>query len=89
MKSNDYSMESKNGFIMEKEMTVFLIQHLLANGLKSRKALAAALEIPYRTLLRVSAGHGDKRSITQVTSHVLRYCIKNKIPLDKAIEQFH
>lgn len=73
----------------ENQHIIFLIQHLLLTETRTKKALAEALEVPYRTLLKVYAGQGDRRSVTQVTSRVLRYCIERQIPLDKAIEQFH
>ena len=74
---------------MESKIAVFLIQYLLETGMQSKKVLATEIEIPYRTLLKVHAGKGDKQNSTTVTNHILRYCIKEKIELEAAMEQFH
>lgn len=74
---------------MESKMTLLLLQHLLESVFPSKKALADGIDIPYRTLLKMYAGKGDKRTAVHITNRVLRYCIENQIRLDTAFEQIH
>ena len=70
---------------MDSNVLKSLVDYLLEHTFKSKKELAAAVSVPYRTLLKAYAGQGGKDITISVTEHLLRYCIKNKIPLDQAI----
>lgn len=61
-----------------------LVDYLLEHNFQSKKELAAAVAVPYRTLLKAYAGQGGKDITIRVTESVLRYCIQNHIPLDHA-----
>ncbi len=59
-----------------------MVQCLLKTTFRTKKDMAAHIGVTYRQLLSVSVGKGSRRSELEVTDHILRYCIKHKIPLD-------
>ena len=64
-----------------------MISFLLANVFPSKRNMADALGISYRTLLNVCAGRGSTKNINEVTSAILRYCIQYHISLEPALQQ--
>ena len=72
----------------EDQIAAYLANHLLHIRFRSKRRMADSLRIPYRTLLRVCAGNGNKDHIIRVTNSVLRYCIAHQIHLDKVDIRF-
>ena len=64
-----------------------LIDYLLEHSFASKRNMADALGISYRTLLNVCAGRGSTKNINEVTSAILRYCIQHHISLEPALQQ--
>lgn len=59
-----------------------MVHYLLKTTFRTKKDMADHIGVTYRQLLSVSAGKGSRHSELEVTDHILRYCIKYKIPLD-------
>ena len=66
---------------------VNLIDYMLKHTFSSKRTMADALGISYRTLLNVCAGRGSTKNINEVTSAILRYCIQHHISLEPALQQ--
>ena len=64
-----------------------MVTYLLKNHFPSKRSMADALSISYRTLLNVCAGRGSTKNINEVTSAILRYCIQRHISLEPALQQ--
>ena len=64
-----------------------LIDYLLERSFASKRNMAGALGISYRTLLNVCAGRSSAKNINEVTSAILRYCIQHHISLEPALQQ--
>lgn len=64
-----------------------MVQYLLKATFSTKKDMAAHIGVTYRQLLSVSVGKGSRHSELEVTDHILRYCIKHKIPLDGLFDQ--
>lgn len=69
------------------ELTITLTNYLLDQYFSSKRAMAEAIGISYRTLLNVAAGRGSKKNVYAVSSHLLRYCIQHHISLEPALQQ--
>ena len=63
-----------------------LIEYLLEHSFASKRMMADALGISYRTL-NVCAGRGTTKTINEVTSAIIRYCIQHHISLEPALQQ--
>ena len=74
---------------MQNELTAHLVQHIAKTHFTSKRALADALCVPYRALLKVSVGDGNAQYTELVTHRILRYCIEHKILLTTAVGDFH
>ena len=64
-----------------------VITYLLKDHYPSKRNMADALGISYRTLLNVCAGRGSTKNINEVTSAILRYCIQHQISLEPVLQQ--
>ncbi len=64
-----------------------VITCLLKNHFPSKRNMADALGISYRTLLNVCAERSSTKNINEVTSAILRYCIQYHISLEPALRQ--
>ncbi len=64
-----------------------MVQYLLKTTFRTKKGMAAHIGVTYRQLLSVSVGKGTRRSELEVSDHILRYCIKHKIPLDGILDR--
>ena len=69
------------------ELLLQMTNYLLTNTFSSKRMMADALGISYRTLLNVCAGRGSTKNINEVTSTILRYCIQHHISLEPALQQ--
>lgn len=67
---------------MEEEFVKYLICHLLEERFQSREEMAEEVGISHLDLLEAGAGQCAKKTAVRVTSQILRYCIRQKIPLD-------
>lgn len=63
-----------------------IVDYLLERYFPSKRVMADALGISYRTLLNVCAGRGSTKNINEVTSAILRYCIQHHISLEPALQ---
>ena len=68
-------------------MTIHLIQFLLRECVLTKKELARKIGVSYRCLLDVASGHGSRRNCTEVVKHLLRFCVQNRIPLERVFEE--
>ena len=64
-----------------------MVNYLIKQRFPSKRSMADALGISYRTLLNVCAGRGSTKNINEVTSAILRYCIQHHISLEPALQQ--
>lgn len=69
------------------ELLLQMTNYLLTNTFSSKRMMADALGISYRTLLNVCARRGSTKNINEVTSAILRYCIQHHISLEPALQQ--
>ena len=69
------------------ELLLQMTNYLLTNTFSSKRMMADALGISYRTLLNVCAGRGSTKNINEVTSAILCYCIQHRISLEPALQQ--
>ena len=69
------------------ELLLQMTNYLLTNTFSSKRMMAEALGISYRTLLNVCAGRGTTKNINEVISAILRYCIQHHISLEQALQQ--
>ena len=69
------------------ELLLQMTNYLLTNTFSSKRMMADALGISYRTLLNVCAGRSSTKNINEVTSAILRYCIQHHISLEPALQQ--
>lgn len=69
------------------ELTMTLTNYLLDQYFSSKRAMADALGVSYRMLLDVAAGHGSKKNVYAVSSHLLHYCIQHRISLEPALQR--
>lgn len=67
---------------MEQHLVECLIENLMPSHFQSKKAMAARMGIPYRTLLAVCDGNSSRQTAEKVVSSILRYCIREHVPLD-------
>lgn len=63
-----------------------LVQYLLLSGFPSKKAIALQTGIPYRTLLNACDQESSLRIKAKATEQIVRYCIRQRIPLVNAID---
>lgn len=63
-----------------------LVQYLLLSGFPSKKAIALQTGIPYRTLLNACDQESSLRIKAKATEQIIRYCIRQRIPLVNAID---
>lgn len=61
------------------------VKYLLKYSFRSKKEMACKIGVSYRALLNCCAGKGTHRAINDVFAKLIRYCIKNRIMLDEAI----
>jgi len=54
----------------------------LSKVFSSLKVMSAGISVPYRILLKVHAGNGNRQSAFRVAEKIIRYCVKNKIDID-------
>lgn len=64
-----------------------LVTYLLKNHFHSKREMADALGISYRTLLNVCMGRGSPKNNNDVISAILRYCIQHHISLEPALQE--
>ena len=69
------------------ELLLQMTNYLLTNTFSSKRMMADALGISYRTLLNVCTGRGSTKNINEVTSAILRYCIQHHISLEPVLQQ--
>lgn len=67
------------------QLTSMVIGYLLEHQFSSKKQMANAIGINYRTFLRTSAGKADANTSTEVMLAIIRYCVKLQIALAPAI----
>ena len=67
---------------MEEEFVKYLICYLLEEQFHSKKEMAEQMGISYRELINASTGQCTQKTAVSVTGHILRYCIRQKVPLD-------
>ena len=67
---------------MEQLLLKKLIANLVPCHFQSKKDMAEKIGIPYRTLLAVCAGNGSRQTAEKVVGNILRYCIREHVPLD-------
>ena len=63
-----------------------LVEFLLGYCFKSRRSMAVALGIGYRTFLNVCAGKASVKVQEKVLQKIVRYCIQQNISLEHAIK---
>lgn len=73
---------------MQEELVVYCAGHLLESVFQSKRAMADALNMPYRVLLKVCGGNGGSKDIVLVMSVIIRYCIRNRIHIDEILPEF-
>lgn len=62
-----------------------LLTFLMAGSFPSKRAMAAALGVNYRTLLNVCAGKASAKVQEKIVLAAIRYCIQHGIPIEQAI----
>ena len=67
---------------MQQRLIEQLTGRLLPSCFRTKKEMAEKIGVPYRTLLSVYDGHGSGKTTEQVIDAILRYCIREHIPLD-------
>ena len=67
---------------MERHLVERLMGNLMPYHFQSKKDMAEKIGIPYRTLLTVCAGNGSRQTAEKVVGNILRYCIREHVPLD-------
>ena len=70
---------------MENRIIALVAEHLLNEQFRSKKQMANALGLQYRTLL--NSGKCSSRCYEKVLNATLRYCVKNGIKLDSVIKE--
>ena len=65
------------------QIAAHLANRLLQVRFRSKRRMADGLNVPYRILLMVCSGNGNKDNVICVTNSILRYCISHQIHLDK------
>ena len=64
---------------IENMLMSILAEYILATRFRSKHALADALHVPYRILLKVCAENGNAQSTEIVTCRIMRYCVEYRI----------
>lgn len=59
-----------------------LTEKFLKRYFQSKKEMAERMGIPYRTLLSACEGNGNRQTTENVVGCILRYCIREHIPLN-------
>ena len=72
---------------MENRIIALVAGHLLNEQFRSKKQMANALGLQYRTLLNACSGKCSSRCYEKVLNATLRYCVKNGIKLDSVIKE--
>ncbi len=72
---------------MENKITSLVAEYLLKEQFRSKKQMANALGLQYRTLLNACSGKCSSRCHEKVLKATLRYCVENGIKLDSAIKE--
>lgn len=67
---------------MEQRLVQQLTGSLLPSCFQTKKEMAEKVDVPYRTLLSACEGHGSRKITEQIIDAVLRYCIREHVPLD-------
>ena len=67
---------------MEREFASYLIHRLLAGRFESEEEMARQLGVSARELADAGALRCSEKAAVRVTSHILRYCIQQNVPLD-------
>lgn len=67
---------------MEKHLLECLMGNLLPGHFQTKKDMAVRIGIPYRTLLAACGGNGSRQTAEKVVGNILRYCIREHVPLD-------
>lgn len=72
---------------MENRITLLVAEYLLKERFRSKKQMATALGLQYRSLLNACSGKGNSQCYEKVLKATLRYCVKNGIRLDSVINE--
>ena len=67
---------------MEQRLIQQLTGSLLPSCFQTKKEMAEKIGVSYRTLLTVCDGNGSGKTTEQVIDALLRYCIREHVPLD-------
>ena len=67
---------------MEQRLIDQLTGSLMPTCFQTKKEMAEKIGVPYRSLLSVCDGHGSGKTTEQVIDALLRYCIREHVPLD-------
>lgn len=65
-----------------------IANYLFEQQFSSKRSMADALGVSYRTLLNVCAGHASTKNANAIMSAILRYCIQHHISLEPALHQY-
>jgi len=74
---------------MERELTQQMMRYVLNSCFATKKAMASELDVPYRTLLNAFEQKSSRRITTGVAERILHYCIRQRIPIENAIQLQH
>lgn len=71
---------------MEHVVIQRLVQYLLDSGFPTKKAIALQTGIPYQTLLNAWDQESSLRIKAKATEQIIRYCIRQRIPIVNEID---
>lgn len=66
-------------------ITSQIIKYLLKQHFRTKRAMAEALGIGYRTFLNICAGQTSAKVNEQALLSIIRYCIQHDISLEPAL----
>ena len=65
---------------MESKVTLYLAQYLLRYYFHSKREMARALNIPYRSLLRLFNGQNSSCDTQRIMNGIACHCLMKRIP---------
>ena len=67
---------------MERHLIERLTGTLIDGTFQSKREMAEKVGIPYRAFLAANSGRSSSQSTEKIIGAILRYCIREHIPLD-------
>lgn len=73
---------------MDKDVTAYILRHLLKDQFESKADMARSLGVEYRSMLRVLAGLDISKAGTFILDKALLYCGMHAVSVDMILKEF-